>query len=141
MHALTRSVQYMSSRRWYMVGAIALVMLTATGPGQVITLVADCYWSTSPAGPILHSGTESYLVVRSPVTAARPVYLATGFERSHRLKDGTVLTYTDNLAVGMLIRTYAWADGQVKPVDGILTSDGHVMVDGKMMERANGPNG
>ena len=141
MRALTRSVQYMSSRQWYMVGAIALVMLTATGPGQVITLVADCYWSTSPSGPILHSGAESYLIVRSPVAAARPVYLATGFQRSHRLKDGTVLTYTDNIAVGMLIRTYAWDEGQVRLVDGVLTSDGRVMVDGRMLDRANGPNG
>ena len=134
----------MSSGRWYLVGAIALVMVTATGPGQVIALVADCYWQASKTGPVMHSTTEYDLVVRSPVSAAlaeRPVFLASGYQRSYRLGDGSVILYTDRSAAGMLIRTYAWDEGQIRLVDGVLMSDGRVMVDGRALQPAEAPNG
>jgi len=134
----------MSSARWYLVGVIALVMVTATGPGQVITLVADCYWQEYTNGPVMHSTTQSDLVVRSPVSlvlAERPVFLSSGYQRPYKTRDGNVHIYTDLPAAGMLIRTYAWDEGQIRLVDGVLMSDGRVMVDGRALQPAEAPNG
>ena len=141
MHAFARSVQHMRSGPWYYVGVVALVMVTATGPGQVITLVADCYWSTSKSSPVLHTSTQTDLVVRSALQLAKPLYLTGAWQRTVKTKTGQTWVWTDNLARGMLVRTHAWDGGEVRLVDGVLTLDGRVMVDGKALERANGPGG
>ncbi len=130
MLALKKSITYIAKSRWYVVGAIALTLVAANGPGQVITLVADCYWKTSWEGPVQRTTTQTDLIVRAPASTGRPVYLT-------NVPPGPV----PGIAVGMLVRTYAWDGDQVVLVDGTLTQDGRVFANGKALERAFGPNG
>ena len=141
MLASARSVHNTNSGRWYLVGVIALVMVTAPGPGQVITLAADCYWSTSKSGPVLHTSTESYLVVRAPAIWDRPLYLTNVRPLPIRHGSGPIATQAATPAVGMLIRTFAWDGGVVRLVNGVLMSDGKVWVNGRALVRADTPQG
>lgn len=136
------SVQHMCRSRWFSTAAIALLLLAAAQPGDVITLAVTCRYAPAPNRPTVDTTTSCDFVVGSSVTLRdRPVYLAKGWQQTYRRPDGSTYLYTDNAANGVFVRTFADMDGEVKLVDGIQTSDGRVMVNGHLHERVGPPGG
>jgi hypothetical protein len=79
------------------------------------------------------------VVVGSPVSQDRPVYLAQGWERTTKLKTGEIFTWRDSVAEGMLVRAFVETSEGVRLVDGVLTHDGRVAAAGNLYQFAHPP--
>lgn len=130
----TSWLQEVPSGRWLAIGAIALLLITSTKPGDVITLKADCTtgWAVGDIDPI--SQAQCLLVVRALPIYDRPVYLALGWERKTKLKTGEILIYHDTAAEGQLVRAFVDTDVGVRLIDGILTNEGKVAAGGYLYD-------
>jgi len=130
----------MSSRRWFSLGAVAAVLIAAAGPGEVITIWAVCGYPPGNNASPPNSSAQCSMVVISPIYTDTPVYLAQGWQRTVTRKDGSKYTYYDHIAEGMLVRSFVWLDGQVRLVDGVLSRDGKIVSDGRLLGRAEWPD-
>lgn len=130
----------MSSRKWFSLGAVAAVLIAAAGPGEVITIWAVCGYPPGNNASPPDSSAQCSMVVISPIYRAAPVYLAHGWQRTTTRKDGSKFTYTDTIAAGVLVRSFVWLDGQVRLVDGVLSRDGKIVSDGRLLDRAESPD-
>lgn len=107
---------------------LALPACEAARSGDVVTVTAECDYSLGRDDPDSEPASTS-LALASPLRDwhRSPVYLAQGWERSY------------GLAAGMIVRAFVLKDGRVELADGIQLSDGRVMVDGEILERAGPP--
>ena len=128
------TVHNVSGRKWFSMGAVAAIVIAAAGPGEVITISAICGY---PPGH--DAAAQCSMVVLSPIYSDTPVYLAQGWQRTVKLKDGSTYTYTDRIAAGMLVRSLVWSDGGVRLADGVMTNDGRICVGGQLLDRADSP--
>jgi len=106
----------------------ALPACAAARSGDVVTVTANCDYRVGCDDPDSQSASTA-LALASPLRNGRllPVYLAQGWERDH------------GLSAGMFVRAYVVRNGRVELADGIQLSDGRVMVDGEILNRAQGP--
>lgn len=121
-----------SSVRWCLaIGFLALLFLSTNNPGDIIELTADCYYKTSANENVQGASDGAYLVVCSPLRSfyPEPVFLAQGWERSCGMADG------------MVVRAFVMDNGEIKLEEGIQLSDGRILVDNRVMERAVKPGG
>ncbi len=93
--------------------------------GDVVTVNAECDYSLGLRSPASEPASADVLLA-SPLRDQHPspVYLSQGWGRD------------SGLAAGMLVRAYVLRNGQVELVEGVQLSDGRVMVDGDILERA-----
>ena len=131
------TLHIMSSRKYFSVGAVVAVLIAAAGPGEVITITALCNYQQPGGDDSPGAYAECSMVVVSPIFRDTPVYLAQGWQRTVRRKDGSIYTYTDTAAAGLLVRSLVWLDGQVTLADGIMTREGRVLVGSQLLDRAD----
>ena len=104
----------------------ALPACEAAQSGDVVTVTADCEYSLGLGDPDSEPASTN-VALASPLRDQRqsPVYLAQGWKRDK------------GLAAGMVVRAYVLRGGQVELADGVQLSDGRVMVDGEILQRAD----
>ena len=111
----------------FVICGLALPAHAGNRPGDVVGIVVECEYSFGVDGePIWASGVGS-VALASPVVTRHgcPVYLAQGWARDQ------------TLAAGMVVRAFVWMDGQARLANGLQLSDGRVLVDGQVRERAD----
>jgi hypothetical protein len=98
----------------------------AAHSGDVVTVTDDCEYSLGvyPESAWSAGATNFALASALRDQLGSPVYLCQGWERSN----GT--------AAGATVRAYVAKDGQVWLADGLQLSDGRVMVNGEILDRA-----
>jgi hypothetical protein len=135
----TSWLQGVPSNRWFGIGAVVVLLIAATSPGEIITLRADCKCSYSVGSPEPDASAECCVVVGSPIPQNRPVYLALGWERITKLPTGEILIYHDTAAEGMLVKAFVNTSEGVRLIDGTLTHEGKVAAAGYLYDFAQGP--
>jgi len=103
----------------------AWTVCEAARNGDVVVVSAECDYLFGAGDPASEPASTSFALA-SPLRRPNgsPVYLAQGWERNN------------GLAAGMTVRAYVLKDGQAILADGVQLSDGRVMVDGEILERA-----
>jgi hypothetical protein len=101
----------------------------AAQSGDVVTVTDDCEYTLGVYPDSAWSAGATNLALASALRdeLGSPVYLSQGWQRSN----GT--------AAGAVVRAYVTKDGQVWLADGIQLSDGQVMVNGEILQRAETP--
>lgn len=116
---------------------LALIMFGSTNPGALITLQANCTYTSAGISSSTQAP-DQYLGVKAPASLKlnKPVYLARGYHLTSTGNNGSMTSYMDSLANGLIVRFIRKEqDGQLHEYEGLQLSDGRVMVDGVPMDR------
>ncbi len=105
--------------------ALALPACMAEKNGDVVTVTVSCGYSLG-LGDANSESALTNLALASPLRNRHgaPVFICQGWERSNGLADG------------MIVRAYVIKNGQTQLADGVQLSDGRIMVDGEILDRA-----
>ena len=103
---------------------LALPAFGSVVNGDVIQITASCQYTLGLGNPTWYAGStlDTALACR---LIDEPVYLTQGWQQNQ------------GLAAGMLVRAFVRKDGEVGLANGVQLSDGRVMVDGQILDRAD----